>query len=75
MKRSIPAFSLPELETALKGMANLRSADEEGIVVEMIKHINIHFKEHLLTYLSRGLHDRNFDESLYIAILQMIPKD
>ena len=38
--RSIPEFSLDELEAALKGMTNLRSADEDGIVVEMIKYAN-----------------------------------
>ena len=42
--RSIPPFSLPELEIALKGMANLRSADEEDIVVEMITYANMFFK-------------------------------
>ena len=42
--RSIPEFSLGELEAALKGMTNLRSADEDDIVVEMIKHADAPFK-------------------------------
>ena len=56
-------------------MANLRSVDEEGIVVEMINHANIPFKEDLLKFLNQGLQDGSFDESWYIAILQMISKD
>ena len=56
-------------------MANLRSADEEDIMVEMIKHANVTFKEYLLNILNQRLQYRNFDESLYIAILQIIPKD
>ena len=43
----IPAFRLEELDIALKGMAILRGADEDGIVVEMIKHSSISFKESL----------------------------
>ena len=42
--QSISIFSLEELERALKGMSNLRSADEDGIVVAMIKYANIKFK-------------------------------
>ena len=56
-------------------MANLRSADEEGIMVEMIKHANVAFKEYLLNMLNQRLQYRNVGESLYIAILQIIPKD
>ena len=37
--QSITPVSLPEFGTAFKGITNLRSADAEGIVVEMIKEI------------------------------------
>ena len=48
-------------------MANLRSADEEGIVVEMIKHANIVFKEDLLKKMNQGFQKLSFDESWHIA--------
>ena len=73
--RSIPEFSLDELEAALKGMTNLRSADEDGIVVEMIKYANESFKEALLGFLNQILIDGRFDESWHTTILQMLPKD
>ena len=73
--RSIPEFSLDELEAALKGIANLRSADEDGIVVEMIKYANESFKEALLGFLNQILIDGRFDESWHTTILQMLPKD
>ena len=73
--RSILEFSLDELEAALKGMANLRSADEDSIVVEMIKYANESFKEALLGFFNQILIDRRFDESWHITILQMLPKD
>ena len=41
-------FDTKKMEIALKGMANLRGADKDEIVVEMIKHYNIYFKEMLL---------------------------
>ena len=37
--RSIPIFSLKELEMALKSMKNLKNADESDIVTEMIKYV------------------------------------
>ena len=46
--RSIPSFSLPELEIALKGMANLRGADKDGMEIELINYSSISFKESLL---------------------------
>ena len=55
-------------------MANLRNADEENIVIEMITHANMSFKEDLLKYLNQGLQGGNFNESWYIVILQMIAK-
>ena len=39
--RSMPELSLPELEMLLKGMINVRSVDEEIIVVEMINHFDV----------------------------------
>ena len=73
--QSIPPFSLPELETALQGIANLRSADAENIVVEMMQHANVPFKELLMTFLNQALIYRYYNESWHVAVLQMIPKD
>ena len=49
----ISPFSLPELEIALKGITNLSNADKEGIVVEMIKHADVSFKQLLLKFQSQ----------------------
>ena len=51
--QSIPSFSLVELEKASKNMSNLRSADVDGIVVEMIKHADTPFKESLLHFFNQ----------------------
>ena len=75
MIRSIQSFTLEELETVLKGMKNLKSADDEGIVIEMIKYANETFKIALITLFNQSLEDGLFDESWYTSILQMLPKD
>ena len=75
MIRLIQSFTLEELETVLKGMKNLKSADDEGIVIEMIKYANETFKIALITLFSQSLEDGLFDESWYTSILQMLPKD
>ena len=49
MIRFIQSFTLEELETVLKGMKNLKSADDEVIVIEMIKYANETFKVALIT--------------------------
>ena len=36
--QDIPPFQFEELERVLKGIANLRGVDEDGVVVEMIKY-------------------------------------
>ena len=48
--QSIPIFSLQALDSALEGMSNLRSSDEDGIVVEIIKYANMQFKEALVIF-------------------------
>ena len=63
MIQFIPMFTLDELERALKAMSNLRSADEDGIVVEMIKYANLKFKEALIIFFNQILMDGTFDES------------
>ena len=63
MIQSIPIFSLQELDSALKTMSNLRSTDEDGMVVEMIKYANIEFKEALIIFFNKILIDGTFDES------------
>ena len=75
MIQSIPIFSLQELDSTLKTMSNLRSTDEDGMVVEMIKYANIEFKEVLIIFFNKILIDGTFDESWHNTILQMLPKD
>ena len=55
MIRSIQSFTLEELETVLKGMKNLKSADDEGIVIEMIKYANESFNTALITLFNSSL--------------------
>ena len=43
--RDIPPFKFQELERTFKGIANLRVADEDGVVVEMIKYTSKSFKD------------------------------
>ena len=62
MIQSIQIFSLEELKRALEGMSNLRSADEDGIVVE-ITYASIQFKEALNIFFNQILMDLTFDES------------
>ena len=66
---------MEELETALKSMKNLRSADESGLVVEMIKYANESFKSALVTFFNQIILNGSFDESWFKSILQMLPKD
>ena len=73
--RRIPKFQIEELDIALQGMANLKGADEHGIDIEMLKHATRTFKEHLISLFNQTLLDASFEESLYITILQMLPKD
>ena len=63
MIRFIQSFTLEELETVLKGMKNLKSADDEGIVIEMIKYANETFKIALITLFNQSLENGAFDES------------
>ena len=75
MIRSIPNFTLEELEIAVKGMKNLKSVDDQGIVIEMIKYTNESFKAALITLFNQSLANGLFNESWYTSILQMLPKD
>ena len=59
----IPPFQFEELERVLKGMTNLRGADEDGVVVEMIKYASKSFKDTLLSFYIQRLLDVFFDES------------
>ena len=56
-------------------MVNLRSADESGIVIEIFKHATNTFKENLVSLFNQTLMDASFDDSWYVTILQMLPKD
>ena len=53
----------------------LRSADEEVIVGEMIKHADAPLKEIVLQFLNQILMDDNDNESSYITLLQMMSKN
>ena len=56
-------------------MQHLKSADDEGIVIEMIKYAYESFKTTLTLLFNQSLKDGLFDESLYLSILQILPKD
>ena len=43
-------------------MTNMFSVDEDDIVMEIIKHADIPFKELLLQFLNHMLIDMNFEE-------------
>ena len=73
--QDIPPFQFEELERVLKGMTNLRGADEDGVVVEMIKYASKSFKITLLSFYNQRLLDDCFDESWHTTILQMLSKD
>ena len=45
----IPPFQMEELDIVLQSMANLKSVDESGIVIEMVKHATNTFKETLIS--------------------------
>ena len=59
----------------LKSMKNHRSADESGLVVEMIKYANESFKLALVTFFNQIILNGSFDESWFKSILQLLPKD
>ena len=65
---------MPELETALKALSNMRCADEEEIVAEMVKHSSAQFKDELLRCFNESLHSGLFDETWYYTCFQMLPK-
>ena len=73
--RDIPHFQFEELASSLKGMANLRGADEDGIDVEMIKYVSKSFKDTLSSFYNRKLLDGYFGESWHITFLQMLPNN
>ena len=72
---SIDAFSHDELSKPLRGLSNLRCADEVGIVVEMLKYNSPKFRNELLGISNGSLHSGEFDESWRTTVFQMIPKD
>ena len=51
--QDIRPFQFEELESTLKGMTNLRGADEDGIDVEMIKYASKSFKDTLLSFYNQ----------------------
>ena len=56
---------MEELDIALQGMANLKSADESGIVIEMVKHAMNTSKENLISLFNKTLMDASFEDSWY----------
>ena len=59
----IPPFQMEELDIALQSMTNLKSADESGIVIEMVKHAANTFKESLISIFNQTLMDASFEDS------------
>ena len=71
---AIPRFSLLELEEALKKLPNMRCADEQDIVGEMVKYSSVQFKTELLRCFNESMHSGRFDENWYHTCFQMLPK-
>ena len=67
-------FQFEELGSALQGMANLHGADEDGVVVEIIKYASKPSKDTLLSFYNQRKFDGYFDDSWHTMILQMLPK-
>ena len=57
----IPKFSFDGLSTGLQTIANVRCADEHGIVIEMIKHGSAQLKLHILCCFNKYLPVGEFD--------------
>ena len=55
-------------------MANLRCADEHGIVIEMIKHGSAQLKWHILCCFNRYLAVGEFDADWHQTVFTMLPK-
>ena len=53
----------------------MRSADEDGMIKEMIKYVNGSLEGILLQLITHMLMDGSFDESWHATILQKLPKD
>lgn len=66
---------MQEFDSALKAMSNLRSTDEDDMVVEIVKYANIELNEALMIFFNQILIDGFFDESWHNTIIQMFPKD
>ena len=47
--RYIQIFRMEELNIVLQSMANLKDIDENGIVIEVIKHVTSTFKERVIS--------------------------
>ena len=61
--KSIPFFTLFELQEGLQSMKNNKAADARSIIMEMIKYENRDLHEYLLEYFNSLLHDGVIDES------------
>ena len=58
---NIPSFTLDELNKGLTALANLRCADDDGIVVEILKHGSQLLKDTLLKHFK--LHTGDIEDS------------
>ena len=71
---TIPKFSLDDLKNDLQKIANLRCADENGIVIEIIKHGSNQLKWHILCCFNRYLAVGEFDADWHQTDFTMLPK-
>ena len=72
---AIPSFTMAELNTALRQLANLRCADEQGLVAEMIKHGSPKLKHELIKCFNQVIQTGIFDDGWQHSIFPMLPKD
>lgn len=71
---SIPLFTPADFSLAVRHMANLRCEDEDGIVIEMIKHGSPKLHTVILDYFNRLLRGLDLDPSWHETVFNMLPK-
>jgi len=66
---------MKELEIGLRQMANMKCANSDGIVVEMIKYSSDIIKKIILDEFNMALQSGIFQENWHHTIFQILPKD
>ena len=70
----IPPFTIEEFMTALKHMKNGKSADPEGMMIEMIKHGSALLHQTIVNMYNEMILTDIFDNSWRETVFRMLPK-